>query len=216
MRFNLVENLNEDVFSFPVMIRSDGKSFKNIPFHPYFEDRREYILPFAEWFYNCSMNNGTRDLIVKFLSMYCSLEEYDDLSALYEFEGEEVSSNFLNLMTSLIDTKINCSEKELDEICRELTDRLNQEFLRARYGGMYDGEDNGIREMVFRVSSDGFNWFDNIYVYVSDHQNSIDFVTIVHDKETKGNDEAYTYKGQTFLQMPIKKFLEIEGRPYID
>lgn len=47
----------------------------------------------------------------------------------------------------------------------EKVKKLNQKFLRVRYGGMY--YTNTIsKEMIFHISSIGFNWYNIIYKFV--------------------------------------------------
>ena len=93
---------------------------------------------------------------------------------------------------------------------------LNQEFLRARYGGMYNTV-VGSREMVFRVSSMGFNWFNIIWNFVENNKSKIDCVTICADEESTGR-EAYYYNhnGTIFYRTPVDEFIMLSGNPIVE
>ena len=81
---------------------------------------------------------------------------------------------------------------------------LDQVFLRARYGGYYTtGSGASPREMVFRVSSHGFDWGDVIWRFVYDNQRSIDTVTIVRDTGGTGRGKVYG----KFEQMSVDEYL---------
>lgn len=62
-----------------------------------------------------------------------------------------------------------CSVNELllPALCKEIAAELNQEFLRARYGGMYNTTSD-CREIYFRISSIGFEWKEIICRFLTD------------------------------------------------
>ena len=93
---------------------------------------------------------------------------------------------------------------------------LNQEFLRARYGGMYDTS-AGDRAMYFRISSTGFDWFPIIWAFVYDNRRQIDSVTVVKDPEATGVDNRYLVHGGTKIdRVPTEEFINLSGRPVFD
>jgi hypothetical protein len=86
----------------------------------------------------------------------------------------------------------------------EINEILDQVFLRARYGGYYvTGCGADSREMVFRISSHGFDWGDIIWRFVFDHQRFIDSITVVRDTGGTGRGKVY---GQ-YEQFPVDEFI---------
>ena len=217
MIFKIVEELLESLKSGPLMIRRDGKVFTDLPnnMHPYGTDGPDYALDYCEWLYHSTANDSTKNLIIKFLSQYCYAEECD-LSELFELNATVGATNFVKEVEDKLDKKTIFGFNDYQKTWTELDTALNQEFLRTRYGGGYNGGDTGIfNEIVFRVSSTGFNWFDVIYVFVTDNKRDIGFVTIAHDRETRDDDSPYMHKGKPFSQMPVEEFLTISGNPDI-
>lgn len=89
-----------------------------------------------------------------------------------------------------------------------LKTELNQEFLRARYGGMYDTDPES-KEMVFRISSIGFNWYGMIADFVKKSPFPIETITIVRDRESTGVKEGFykTCDGRkVYRKIPIAEF----------
>lgn len=84
---------------------------------------------------------------------------------------------------------------------------LNQEFLRARYGGLYH-TDKQNKGMYFRISSENFNWYSHIYDFLKCRQDAIKTVTIVRDEESTGiADYFYTApNGQLYDALPLSLF----------
>ena len=88
---------------------------------------------------------------------------------------------------------------------------LNQRFLRARYGGRYDTV-QGCRDMYFRVSSVGFDWFPIIRDFVKNYADPIETVTIVRDFESTGCEKYYVDSTNClYNKMPVSDFLEGSG-----
>lgn len=214
------ESLEESLKNGPMMIRRDGKVFTNLPgnMHPYGTDGPEYALDYCPWLYHSTSNESTRELIIKFLSQYCC-EEVCDLNELFEMNAPLDSKEYKSFVSEIgdqIDYITEFEDGSYEKSWRMLEEALNNEFLRTRYGGGYNGGDTGkFDEIVFRVSSKGFNWFNNIYMFVTDNKRDIGFVTIAHDREVTGDDSPYVHKGIPFSQMPIDEFLTISGNPDI-
>lgn len=218
MRFKLVEEIIEEVLkSGPLMIRRDGKVFNDLPnnMHPYGTDGPDYALDYCDWLYHSTAREQTKKLIIKFLSEYC----YAEKCSIYELFGEyasDLNERFAKEIEPLLDKETRFSTNAYMDTWAVLDNALNQEFLRARYGGAYNtGDIAKFNEMVFRVSSEGFNWFDIIYMFVSDNKKDIGYVTIVHDRDSTDDDSPYVHKGVKFNQMPIDEFLTISGNPDI-
>lgn len=209
------------------MIRSDGKEFP-VTVHLYGAmDDPEETLYAAEWLYNHTQFQSVKDLIVKLVAAYAAdldpqIREDNligDVKSTVEYQIKHagyriISEEFLNRLNfQKIDFK---NVPDLKTINAMVNRELNQEFLRARYGGMYDTS-GGNSIMYFRVSSVGFNWFPIIWNFVYNNQKQISGVTIVKDPESTGAD-GYFYKlsGEAVDNMPTQDFLMVSGRPTID
>ena len=204
------------------MIRNDGTLFP-VTVHIYgsVEDIEE-TLAAAEWLYSHTNESKTKEDIVDLVIAYAKEldpdvekdEVADTLLYTFKHAGYKVcSESFLNSLPYKNPETVTVSAKTLN--LTVVTD-LNQEFLRARYGGLYDSS-AGNRDMYFRISSVGFNWFDIIWNFVYQNRNAIDTVTITKDEESTGL-ENYFYKidGEPALHMPVAEFIEAKGNPVID
>jgi hypothetical protein len=89
-----------------------------------------------------------------------------------------------------------------------LSEQLNQRFLRARFGGEMDFAPE-TRELWFRISSTGFNWYGIIYKFTAElhAERNITDVTIVRDLESTGSEQVYTRKNVKYEHVPIDDFL---------
>lgn len=202
------------------MIRSDGKEFP-MNVHIYGDiDDAEYTLEIAEWLYNATADNYTKDLIRSLVGTYA--HDLDPDAVPGELEGivnYQIKHGLLDLSPEFV--------KKLDlehaRLCTDIgsvniavNDALNQEFLRARYGGMYDS-DSSNGEMYFRISSTGFNWFPIIWDFVYGRRNMISDVTVVKDPESTGMKNMYlVHDGSKIDHMPTDEFINLSGRPMFD
>ena len=206
------------------MIRNDGK-YIPITQHIYGSKNIEDIdetLAAAEWLYKNTKNNSTKNLIIDFIVLYGkSLNSDNIISAIIDDINNKpykfLSENFIKSISDLIEEN---SKKDINYALNDLNDlvnyELNQEFLRARYGGMYNTS-NSSREMVFRISSIGFNWFNIIYEFVYNNRSQIDTVTIVRDEESTGMTNYYYKHGsKVFNKLPIDEFITISGNPVVE
>lgn len=199
------------------MIRRDGNAYEVVQ-HPYGSDEVEETLYASEWLYMHTSNKTTQKTIIEFISAWA-----DTLSTStnrYATINERINSLRYRIFTQKfidgIKTKINsCFVKStVNELNDEVNNKLNQEFLRARYGGYYNRSRTQSTDMTFRISSTGFNWFNIIYEFVYNNRNIIDYVTIVKDEESTGIvDYFYSHKGYEFNRMPIDDFITLTGNP---
>lgn len=206
------------------MIRNDGTIF-NVTVHPYGNEDVNFVeetLAASEWLYNHTKSNNTKELVMSFIKTWA-------LSLEYSFEPTIMGKIIVEIKNKpykfLTQNFVELHREELENanvfddlpvinklVCME----LNQEFLRARYGGMYNTV-VGSREMVFRVSSMGFNWFNIIWNFVENNKSKIDCVTICADEESTGR-EAYYYNhnGTIFYRTPVDEFIMLSGNPIIE
>ena len=206
------------------MIRNDGEIF-NVRTHPYGNEDIEYVeetLAAAEWLYNHTKSDNTKALVMSFIKTWA-------LSLEYSFEPTIIGKIIVEIKNKpykfLTLNFVELHREELENanvfdnlpvinklVCME----LNQEFLRARYGGMYNTV-VGSREMVFRVSSMGFKWFNIIWNFVENNKSKIDCVTVCADEESTGR-EAYYYNhnGTIFYRTPVDEFIMLSGNPIVE
>lgn len=201
------------------MIRNDGEEIP-VKVHPYGNpDVIEETLYASQWLYQHTKNSGTKSLILSLIASFA----YDEFGTTENIKGQlldwiktfkyiVLTEEFINSLPDLDDVKISDSNALNKLVC----DELNQEFMRARLGGMVNSF-SGSKEMVFRISSVGFNWFNIIYMFVHDHKRDISSVTIAKDEEATGYENYfYKHRGNVFNQMPIDEFLELPGNPIVE
>ena len=201
------------------MIRNDGKPFRMLQ-HVYgSKEEIEETLMAAEWLYDATNSQQTRTSIIDLIASWAySLNPDKDMvetihstidSRPYKF----LSHEFIDKIADHI--RDGAVQDDVMSLNDHVVDELNQEFLRARYGGMYNST-VGNREMVFRVSSVHFNWFNIIFEFVYNRKNSISSVTVVKDEEATGFDDVYSHRGYKMYQMPVNEFIELPGNPVVE
>lgn len=211
------------------MIRSDGKAFP-VVVHTYGSpDDTEETLAAAEWLYNHTRFSAVRQLITKFVAAYAVyldpsiLEDClpDEIQTTLQYAASHIWRGYHVLTPEFVQglrfDKTSLEDlPSLENLNVMVNAALNEEFLRARYNGKYDSDDNN-QEMYFRVSSTGVNWFPIIWQFVYDHQRQISAVTITKDEESTGQ-KGYYYNldGQPVNHMSVNDFITVSGNPVID
>lgn len=183
------EALEEDIkmldITTPYMLRKDGRLIRCGEMHPYIKMSQTA---------SNETNLKTLESHPEFLDWF---EKYcmDDSTAslIDEFEKETNLDNKYELM-NLLNNITN------QEFCRVRTSNYKVKF----------GGDNG--EIYFRISSNGFNWFDLIWNVVNTYQNQIKNVTVINDKQSKGGKEFDYY----YDHIPVNDFLTLKGNPIIE
>ena len=186
----------------PYMLRNDGKLFKCGTIHPYvryfdqskLEDILYDNLEFRDkllWFNNHTQYESTKRLIYSILT-------YLKFDTDYTYDTKSIND-----------------DTELLSYINLLFDETSQEFCRVRTSSLlYGGSKDSI---YFRISSIGFNWFDNIWNVVMNNQDRLSEITICKDTSTFGNKfEVYKINGQSILDFPVKEFLTLSGNPLIE
>lgn len=201
------------------MLRKDGKAIQ-VPVHAYGdEEDSEYVLMNAEWLYNNTTSNETKDDIINLLAIYAVNNDCVDV---YTFANYVAENDYLQIKVKFLEKIYNELEKAIDTTMsgknyneeyynKKVIDDLNQEFCRVRAGGVYNS-DGSLGDLYFRTSSKGFNWFDIIWEFVYNlyKQNRVSTVTIVRDKESTKEDKVY------YNRMPVDEFITLNGHPYIE
>lgn len=204
------------------MIRQDGKLIP-VTVHIYgATDDPEETLYAAEWLYANTASQATRSLVVDLLASYAhnldpdvTLNEIEP-TLVYQIKHlpyKTVSESFVKSL-NFSNAKM---YDDLQSINLAVNDALNQEFLRARYGGKYDSDNPAGGEMYFRISSVGFDWFPIIWTFVYDNRRQISSVTVLKDPEATGQSNAYLRHGSEVIKhMPTDEFINLSGRPVLD
>lgn len=205
------------------MIRSDGKAFP-VTVHLYANpdvNEIEETLGASEWLYSHTADPSTKTLIA---DLWASYAKYLDPDVTLQEMADTLKYHLKRLpyhvVTPAFIDSLNFGNAhiyaELSGINLAVNDALNQEFLRARYGGMYDTS-SGSNSMYFRTSSVGFNWFPIIWDFVYSNRNQISDVTIVKDPESTGVEGAYySHAGVKIDHLDVNDFINLSGRPVFD
>ena len=111
--------------------------------------------------------------------------------------------------------KTGFKKEDIKYINQAINYELNQTFLRARFGGLYNSRADN-KGIYFRISSGGFDWNNAVYSFLEKYQRKLGIktVTVVRDKESTGSGAIYkTNKSIAIEHMPIDSFLnESEGK----
>ena len=190
------------------MVRTDGTAIPCIHHIYAGEEDIDETLFAAEWLYRHTLCENTKILCLRLIKSYAvTLGKIDFISALI---ADIVNKPYIFLTADFVQAV----EEELKAVdtgdvfrlCKDVENALNNEFLRARYGGMYNTK-KGCRDMYFRISSNDFNWDKVICNFINDCEIDIDTVTIVYDEEsTRRKNCLYNYKGTSCDKLPVDAF----------
>ena len=209
------------------MVRNDGKPFA-VDHHTYADpEDPEDILRASEWIYQNTASQTVQARIVQMMLLWARTlrRERPAYEVLLEYardnEGFFPSQDFIHQIQDRLHAmeereprrKKMMPEEEIRDWFHDLAERLlwqlSQEFLRVRYGGMYDTE-KGCKDMIFRISSVGFDWYPVICRMVRTTPLEVETVTIVRDAESTGmgNARYFTADGKArYDRMPKEDFL---------
>lgn len=185
------------------MIRNDGKAIACVQ-HIYANtDNIEETLFAAEWLYVNTRHKETQRLVLETVTAWAlSISDGDIVSGAqkviaqrpYRFLSREfVATHEDEIRSCSVDALF------LPALCKEIAAELNQEFLRARYGGLYNTT-TGCREMYFRISSIGFDWKEIICAFLANAKFPLETIHIVRDEESTGALDA------VYLALPPEDF----------
>ncbi len=173
------------------MVRMDGTAFPCIC-HIYGSmDDIEETLYAAEWLYKHTANANTKELCLCFFKTYgISLSEHRNCIRSILLQIRHTPYRFLDydFISEITDEIQNAPIGDLSALNGEVNHTLNNEFMRVRYGGMYDSEDDN-RDLYFRLSNDKLltpEWSIIIRSIIEDHKEEISKVIIVSDEESTG------------------------------
>lgn len=218
MKFKSVEDiLNERLEkATPYMMRNDGAVFKCGGYHPYIsnvyssdDDLNSLInerIDELEWFYSHTLlADAIKDIQIIVKSLCHFNENY-----LY---SETVLFSKFN-----VDSSTYCcyNRAEIIDFMNELNYLVNQEFCRIRTSDVkYGGNSN---DVYFRISSQGFNWFNLMWKFVNDNDDFISTVTVSKDGRARDFSlgDCYKVNGTVLDHIPADEFLTLKGNPVIE
>lgn len=173
------------------MVRSDGVAFPCICHIYGSKDDIEETLYAAEWLYRYTTNEKTKELCLRLFKTYgISLSEHRNCVRSILLQIRKTPYRFLdyNFIYDIADEIQNAPTGILSTLNTEVIHALNNEFMRVRYGGMYDSEDDN-RDLYFRLSNDGLltpEWNGIIQAIIREHKDEISEIIIVSDEESTG------------------------------
>ena len=174
------------------MIRNDGTAFPCVC-HTYGNWDVQVIeetLAAAQWLYEHTAKSTVRVLCMELIYAWAeqfSTAETDIAETINQIIDSRpyrfLSKEFISVHAG--ELKAPVFIQSLESLNEDLNLEIYQEFLRARYGGLYD-TDSASREMFFRISSAVFDWYPIIRDFVEKADFPIESVTIVRDAEGAG------------------------------
>lgn len=203
------------------MVRNDGRAIPVLQHIYASAEEAEETLAAAEWLYQNTGNRNTRLLVLETIASWgwnVLGAERQQLLALIEKEIEKKPYVFLTKpfirsigpgLEGILVQNVN-----MKSLYREVEQELNQEFLRVRYGGMYNTAASS-KEIVFRISSIGFDWYKIIIAFMKQSSLPVEWITIVRDEESTGAVNGYYRTKDTHVyynQMPVA-FFQKESKP---
>ena len=173
------------------MVRTDGVTFP-CTCHIYgSNDDIEETLYAAEWLYQHTANEKTKELCLRLFKTYgISLSEHRNCVRSILLQIKKTPYRFLNydFVFDIADEIQNSANGDLPELNTQVNHALNNEFMRVRYGGMYDSVD-GNQDLYFRLSNDELltpEWNEIIQAIIREHKADISEIIIVSDEESTG------------------------------
>lgn len=189
------------------MLRQDGEAFPVIQ-HLYGSlECVEETLYAGEWLYKHTSIPTTQQLVLKLVAAYGkSLHPQGDVvdnlrQSIREKPYIFLTLDFVGKMASQLPM---ADPSSLERLNRQVTEKLNQEFLRCRLGGPYNTTP-GCRDMYFRVSNPAFDWEPAIRRFLETHRDEMETVTVVWDEESTGRKGFFFHSsGKPMNRIPLK------------
>ncbi len=187
------------------MIRNDGKAFPCVQ-HIYANPENvDKTLLAAEWLYANTRHDESRQLVLETVAAWMTSVSVDgDVisnapNSILQKPDCPLSQEFVKAHAEEIKA-LSTEKLDLATLYGEITAELNQEFLRASYGGMYY-TDASSKKMFFRISSIGFDWYKIIHSFVTSSDFQIESIIIIRDEESADAEN------KLYLRLPKEKFL---------
>lgn len=195
------------------MIRNDGKAIA-CKEHIYVNPKNvEETLYAAQWLYENTRHPEMRQLALETVAAWAASVSDDENMISHVLEV--ISGNSYTFLSQEFVTehaeeikRISTEELYLTALCNEVAAELNQEFLRAYYGGLILTEISS-KAMVFHISSVGFDWYKIIHSFVSSVDFFIEEIILVWDEEVTETENKF------YLRLPVEAFLLTKTIPLI-
>lgn len=192
------------------MLRRDGTAFPCVcHFYGSTDDIHETLYA-AEWLYDATGNEKTRELIYELIRTYgASLNRHRNWARNIITEIKQTPYVFLTrdfvMRLAAFPTS---GGGQLCMLNRAVMRALDSEFTRVRLGGMYDTVP-GNRDLYFRVSGAG-SWLMPIFrAFTEAHSADADTVTVMWDPESTGRDDILKDdNGRVLDRVPTNEFLQ--------
>lgn len=178
------------------MIRRDGMAYpvvQHIYANPF---EIEETLFAAEWLYghtDCEQTKKDVAALVCAWMMQYSMDGGRDIRTIvcqeirrrpYIFLTKQFAVRMYHLWMKVFDTE---SDLDIGRCCQKVVMDLNEEFLRARIGGLYHTM-QGNRKLYFRVSSENFNWSGVITdFFKKSHLDYEEFYVVIDEESAEIN-----------------------------
>ncbi len=195
------------------MLRDDGVAIPCVQ-HIYADVKEvDETLYAAEWLYQNTANPDTQRIALEFIISYgMQLNKNTPVEAI---KKDIQSKPYIFLTEKFVDS---VSDELLSSKCGNVLElakcveiRLNSEFTRTRYGGMYNTVCD-TTDLYFRISTDDFEWIKILKSFIRKFDALIETVTIVRDEESTGDINTFyrTKSGITIDKMPLNDFMTAE------
>lgn len=187
------------------MIRNDGKAFPCPQFIYANALNMEETLLAAEWMYTNTRHEESRQLARKMVAAWMASASVDGDAvsdapdSLLQKPGCPLSQEFVKAHTEEVKA-ISTENLDLNALCSEIVAELNQEFLRVQHGGVHH-TDSSTKELFFRISSVGFDWYKIMYDFITAADIPIEHIIIARGEESTGAESRLC------LRLPIETFL---------
>lgn len=187
------------------MIRNDGSIFPCTQHFYANAENMEETLAAAEWLYTNTHHQESRQLALETVAAWMASVPVNGNVPSNVLNMNYPNTYITNLQAFVTEhwaeiQAIPTEKLNLTTLLGEVSAELNQEFLRARYGGMYS-KDTSSREVLLYISSVGFDWYKIICSFISLADFPIEMVTIVWGEEITQAEQPLS------LQLPTEKFL---------
>lgn len=192
------------------MLRRDGTAFPCVcHFYGSADDIHETLYA-AEWLYDATGDEKTRELIYELIRTYgASLNRHRNWAR--NIVAEIKQTPYVFLTRDFVMRLAAFSASGGGQLCmlnRAVMRALDAEFTRVRLGGMYDTVP-GNRDLYFRVSGTGSGLMPIFRAFTEAHSADEDTVTVMWDPESTGRDDILKDdNGRVLDRVPTKEFLQ--------
>lgn len=204
------------------MLRWGDSAALPVSVHPYiYADDMEASFSGIEWLLQNSLYPSyLKKLALDAIKTWGSLEynapkdavadELKQIFSEYGFEETKLSEEFLGANASALRSADD--NADIDQNLALLKEALDDEFLRIRFGGLVNTEEDS-SELVFRISSVGKDWNKGILSFLSTFDKAKS-ITVVRDTEPFSNTPMHFYKSRSdsfYNKIPVDDFLVQPG-----